>query len=385
MKKKKGGLADIIQKMESGQSGKMAAKLPLWAETEGIRLPESLALQQCSSQLTADCKANLLKSLLPETGCIADLTGGFGVDSFAFSQVFGKVLYFERNAGLCEITRQNLALLAQSRGRPCNIHCECKTVDGQSIAELVKTDCIYLDPARRSDTGKKVFLLEDCTPDVLGLLPDIARTSPALLLKLSPMADISMLRNRLDGIVPEYRIRSIGIIGIKGEVKEILVLMSRLELPEAKELFILNCENPDSLLVIGNTLPAPRLAEDVKGFRYLLEPDALLLKTGAHCLIENAVKLSPDCHIYLSNTLPQGPSALHFKAFEIKEAQPLDKHSLKEFGAKYHGAAVTARAIPLSSEELAEKMKTGRNTSENLHIFGAGTGRGRFLFACYRL
>lgn len=387
MKKQKGGLADIIQKIESGQNGRMSAKLPLWAQTEGVQLPSSLALQQCSSQLTADFKAGLLKDYISEgRGTLADLTGGFGVDSFAFSHVFDKVLYFEQNPELCKVTEKNLKLLCDAQNRTFNLECKCETVDSQTIAGLGKVDCIYMDPARRDGTGKKVFLLEDCTPNVLELLPAISEVSPLLMLKLSPMADITMLRKRLSETESGFSLISTGVIGLKGEVKELLLLLGRHESKE--QSYIVNCDEPDSFLQISFGHSAPNFVSDaeIANFRYLLEPDALLLKTGAHEMLgDGAVKLSRDCHIYLSDELPQGALAHHFKAFEIIEGTALDKNAIRDFAKKYPGAAVTAKAIPMTSEELAKRLKITRTTSAATHLFGVSTARSKYLIAAARI
>lgn len=204
------------------------------------------------------------------------------------------------------------------------------------------------------------------------------------MLKLSPMADIIMLRNRLSETQSGYNLLSTGIIGLKGEVKEILLLLGR----ETKEeqFYIVNCESPESLMSIPTKMPVPQFVadSDLSGFRYLLEPDALLLKTGAHTMA-NAFKLSPDCHIYLSDELMQGAIAQHFKIFEILELRPFDKNSIKLFGTKYSGAAVTAKALPLSSEELAKRLKINKTNSVNIHMFGVSTSQNRYLIACRKV
>ena len=51
-------------------------KLPAWAATEGITYPPRISMEQCSSEATATYKASLAHG-----SNIADLTGGFGIDS----------------------------------------------------------------------------------------------------------------------------------------------------------------------------------------------------------------------------------------------------------------------------------------------------------------
>ena len=146
---------------------------------------------------------------------ILDLTGGLGVDSWALSQVAERVVYFERNEDLAAAAGRNFQRLGAG-----NIEVRCETVTPQT--ELPEADLIYADPARRDAAGRKVFLLEDCTPDILTLLPMLLKKAPAVLLKLSPMADLAMLSERLGPALHE-----IHVVECDGEVKEILCLLLR--------------------------------------------------------------------------------------------------------------------------------------------------------------
>ena len=145
---------------------------------------------------------------------VLDLTGGLGVDSWAFSQVAERVVYYERDAELAAAAGRNFAKLGAD-----NIEVRCETVTPDT--ELPEADLIYADPARRDAAGRKVFLLEDCTPDILTLLPMLLRKAPTVLLKLSPMADLTMLAERLGPAL-----REIHVVELDGEVKELLCLLS---------------------------------------------------------------------------------------------------------------------------------------------------------------
>ncbi len=148
-------------------------------------------------------------------GTVLDLTGGLGVDSWAFAQVAERVVYFERSEELAAAAGRNFQRLGAG-----NIDVRCETVTPQT--ELPEADLIYADPARRDAAGRKVFLLEDCTPDILTLLPLLLRKAPAVLVKLSPMADLAMLAERLGPAL-----REIHVVECDGEVKELLCLLLR--------------------------------------------------------------------------------------------------------------------------------------------------------------
>jgi hypothetical protein len=102
--------AAIIAEQISGRK-KAKDKLPAWYGTENIIYPPSLNLEQCSSEITANFKAKILEA--GNTNSIADLTGGFGVDTFSFSKNFKEVHYVEPDAALFEIVKHNLEVLGR--------------------------------------------------------------------------------------------------------------------------------------------------------------------------------------------------------------------------------------------------------------------------------
>ncbi|MCR5071459.1 MAG: hypothetical protein K6A62_05985, partial [Bacteroidales bacterium] len=263
----KRSFADIMAGLDSERAQKVARKLPAWAAVDADRraagldsleFPSALSLEQCSSSATALYKAGQAAAafsasrsgqLPPETSCdagplpsddgplpltmprvarfpgavtadvslgtVLDLTGGLGVDSWAFAQVAERVVYFERNEELAAAAGRNFQRLGAG-----NIDVRCETVTPQT--ELPEADLIYADPARRDAAGRKVFLLEDCTPDILTLLPMLLRKAPAVLVKLSPMADLAMLAERFGSAL-----REIHVVECDGEVKELLCLLLR--------------------------------------------------------------------------------------------------------------------------------------------------------------
>ena len=78
-------------------------KLPQWAACEGIVYPPHLAMEQCSSQFTAEYKAQVAAQLVEEESepTLVDLTGGFGVDFSAMVRGFAHGTYVERQERLC--------------------------------------------------------------------------------------------------------------------------------------------------------------------------------------------------------------------------------------------------------------------------------------------
>ena len=379
MNKSKANFSDILKRLEENKKKKLAIKIPEWSDREGITLPDTLPLEQCSSSWTADCKAALLRRALPNHTRLVDLTGGFGVDSWAFSKVFDNVLYFEMNPDLFKVSVNNFATLQSNNIKAINA-----TVDANLIDGLQHVDCIYADPARRNEDGHKVFLIEDCKPDILGLIESIEKVSDYLLVKFSPMADLSMLKNRLSKACTNFSVLSMGIIGIKHEVKEILVLMGEKSviLPE---LFIADASlnSEDIVEVIHCEHSVCRCLKEKK---YLIEPDALLMKTRCFDMIckssIGAQRVGVNTILYVSDNPIDNALSPYCKSFLIKDIFKWNKQSIKEIGKRFPRAEVSVKGLPISSEVLAEKIGCKSGVADDgchYHIFACETIEGKAI------
>lgn len=370
----KTSFAEIIHQVEQKRSLRMAAKLPGWSGTAGLELPSDLCLEQCSSQVTATFKA----SLTGRPSSIADLTGGLGVDSWAFSKVAGKVLYFEQNPELAAAACGNFRKLGAD-----NIIATNACTDTDLIGSLDKTDWIYLDPARRDGAGKKVFLLEDCTPDVLTLLPALWQKTDNIMLKLSPMADISMLAAKLGG-----ELQKVHVVSSEGETKELLCILHKGNTePYVIEVDMLGTGASMTFSPAMERAALPVFDGAPAAGQYLHEPCAALLKSGAFrlpCHKWDLRKMAPFTHLYLSDAgLPEDAAAF-FKSFTILDVLPMGSAAFKAFSKAYPKADVSARNIPMTSEQLRAKLKCAPS-NDGTHIFGCTAGESRWLIACRRV
>ncbi len=419
---------------------KLARKAPLWAKTEGLVLPRSLSAEQCSSEVTARHKAGVIADIFASKCCgekaerrkprVADLTGGLGVDSLEFSRIAEKVFYNEMNPLLCEVARHNFSVFGAWNIEVHSFEAAAETLDnavekaenveatekvGQAPASLGRLleefapDVIFLDPARRDGCGNKVFLLEDCSPDVLEIEGRLLGIAPVVVLKLSPMADISMVVTRLG----EQRCREVQIIEAGGECKELVVILTRKDINASGErsckikAYNLDCAD-EPLLEYGFTLKAPDGTEEGNGRHcrlakeseivpgaVLFEPGKALMKAGCFDLIGEklgAAVLGHDTHYYImescsSDSINAGDGSSYSpdedngftspdanislmgagKLFRILEVAPLSGKTIKTFGKTHPEAEVSARGVRISSEELRKRM--GCRPSERFHIF----------------
>lgn len=356
---------------------KLRGKVKEWYNEPSLVFPAKLSAEQCSSSATAAYKASFAGRIAGKEGWrIVDLTGGLGVDSWFFSRKAGKVLYNEMQSGLCEAAAHNFRTLNAG-----NILISCNIAEKGRIAEIAEDfnpDIIYMDPARRGEGGKKVFLIEECTPDVLILKEEIFSICRHILIKLSPMADISMVCERLG-----EKCREVHVVTSGGECKELLIWMDREwngeytisaielpasypDIPEATFSFLPSEEKNAA------AQPADGLLGSSANCMYLFEPGKALMKAGCFNLIGKRFGLKKaglSTHYYITDS-EKTASDLHSlgKVFNIKRIDTLDKRSLKAAGKDFPKAGVTARNIPMTSEMLRKKL--GCNDGDEAHIFG---------------
>lgn len=368
---------------------KLKGKVQEWYDEPELIFPLKLSAEQCSSSATGRYKAAFAEKICGKVKdwSIADLTGGLGVDCWFFSQKASKVIYNEMQDKLCDAARHNFKTLGAD-----NIEVNNLIVSAENIGRAVSNaDIVYVDPARRDSEGKKVFLIEDCTPDVLTLKDEIFKYSRHILIKLSPMADISMACDRLG-----CTCREVHVVATGGECKELLIWMDR----EWKDEYTvhaveLNAEseaifsfNPQKERECRISYEQSSIIGIEAGSSYLFEPGKALMKAGAFNLIAERFtlkKLGKSTHYYICSSTEEAESVRPYgKIFEIIECQPIAKRSIKEFGLKYPKSEVTARNIPMDTETL--RKKTGVKSGDDAHIFGLKSDReGNILIAAKRI
>ncbi len=347
---------------------KLKNKVPEWYAVPSLVFPFRLSGEQCSSSETARYKSEVVRYHSERSDGIwrvADLTGGMGVDAWAFSQVAEEVLYNEMQVELAWATDLNFRELGVSNV----VFRNCRVEPGK-VAEVLdgfRPDVIFLDPARRAEDGRKVFLIEECQPDVLRLLPELFGAGRYVLLKLSPMADITMACKRLGAHVKEVHVVASG-----GECKELLFLLDR-DWTGTPATYVVEgsvvMEIPGQA---GNDGPSLVISTGAKrsGEICLFEPGKALLKAGAFnlpCSRFGLAKLGIHTHLYAGESVPEELRPFG-KVFDIMEVLPLNNRTMKEAGKRWPQAEVTARNVPMSSDLLRKKI--GCASGGDIHLFG---------------
>ncbi len=328
-------LKQAIEQIQSLQ--KARNKIPSWVNAENVIWPPPISIEQSSSELAAKFKAN---SIHGKT--MVDLTGGMGVDASFFADSFEEVHYVENNPQLVELAKHNFKTLGKN-----NI-----TVHNSSAEKFVeyrteKIDAIFIDPSRRLN-DKKVFKLEDCSPNVYSVVPSCLKFTNQLLIKLSPLVDLSLL-------IKDFSPVNIWVISIKNEVKEVLCLIQH-EKSTAQIMAIdLKTGGEKSLFEF-------KQEEEVKTenvfslpLKYIYEPSAGILKAGAFKLIGHRFglyKLQVNSHLYTSDELK-----IDFpgRIFLLKALIRKDKKAIARV-VPNKKVNVLTRNYPLSPDRLKKKL-----------------------------
>lgn len=345
----------FLQQIEGRE--RTADKLPTFASIPDWWYPVRLSCEQCSSELTARYKASLLSPLALGEGKeerFLDLTGGYGVDTYFLSEQFDHTDYVEQNEELCRIAAHNFALSQKSKVERQKLSIAIHNTTAEDF--LLSSPygeagwgLIFLDPARRDSHGSKVFRIEDCTPNVVELLPTLLAHSKRLLIKLSPMLDLTQAVTSLSQVNWD-----IHIVAIKNEVKEVLLLsggtgqITTIDLAQKDQAFVFTREEEQHC---GLDIRDGKLAN------YLYEPNAAILKAGAYKLVAQRFglhKLDVNTHLYTSRQFIEN--------FPGRVWRITEKQNLKQ-------ANVLTRNYPLTPEQLKKK----------LHLRDGGTA---FVIGC---
>ena len=396
---------------------KMArAKLPLWANIDGIIYPPHISMEQCSSESTALYKAELAARLfgLPVSSSENEKAAGNASDSH-FSKICEFVSEravdseFAKNEGTFEKKQiltesednvnevknetgqedfseeiefvdltggfgvdfsyiaSRLGLSSMYVERQAHL-CEAakenferlglknaivKNEDGIEVLHSLKElKLIFIDPARRDDAGNKVVSLKDCTPDVTVLQEEMLLKADYVIIKLSPMLDWHRAVSELS------HVRVVHIISVNNECKELLLVLSARNMGENLRIYCINdaqsfvCDELD--MESSQVKIAPSTLEEMQ---YLYEPNASLMKAGCFGVLSgryDARMLSKNSHLFVS----QAPiEAFPGRSFRIIAVSSFNKKELKRHLSGITKANIATRNFPLSVAELRKRLK----------------------------
>lgn len=372
-----------LQQISGWQAARL--KLPLWASTRGIIFPPHLSMEQCSSQQAAEYKASIVVG--NAEGRMADLTGGFGVDAAMLGRHFRHLTFVDSNADLCRMASHNLPLLGIDSLSVIHSTAE------EALRSLPHQDLIFVDPSRRDTHGRRTVLIEDCRPDIASLHPALMARTQRVMLKLSPMLDVTALMRSLADI------ESIHIVSIGGECKELLVVLGpgRVEVPPIHCINITpsgiqrfvhpQADDPSAEHIFNNVdaaLDSPlSTLHSRPSTLYLYEPNASIMKAGLFGPLSTRFgirQLHPNTHLYIS---PRHIDDFPGRTFSIRSVHTLskaDQRVLRSLGS----ANIAVRNFPQTPADLRRRLHLTDGGSTYLFATTAGADSQHIILVCQK-
>ena len=315
-------------------------------------MPLSMSVEQATSANVALLHKHLAEKLLPYNKTILDMTCGLGVDTALLSTIpKSHVTSIEKNSRIAEIAIFNFK-------DKKNI----KIINADSVEFLQKTglhyNLIYIDPARRDNIGNRVYNIRDCSPNVIEILPLLKEKCDAVMIKLSPMLDVTQTLRELDGISDLY------IIEDGGECRELLAILN-----------FKNTANPQ--IHVWNSvekfkfqrseeLNATELLSLPQTGLYLIEPSPAMMKAGPFKLISSRYDipaLHPNTHLYISQQPIEGfPGRQDL----ITEILPFSSGNLKRLKKLHLQADVAVRNFPYTADDLRTRLGIKKSGNERI-------------------
>ncbi len=346
---------------------KTAKKLPQTLSAARFYFPNTLSAEQATSDSLAEFHA----TLVDYGSHVLDMTAGLGIDAMHLSGRADSI-------DACDINPMLTAALdfncRQARIENINgLHCD--SVEFIKGCKADSYDVVFIDPARRASSGGRLYALSDCVPDVVAALPEIMRVSSRLIVKASPMLDLSRVNEELAGVT------RLITAGTTSECKEVIAVCDRTSTsaPLISAFTVghglFSFTRPDEALAIP-VYGSPKVGE------VLFEPYPAVMKAAPFRLLCERFgvdKISVSTHLYLStDAVADFPG----KCYRIIDVFAFDKKGIKAIAAAYPTLNIAVRNFPLAAEKLQAKLKI--KTGGDLKMFAVTDNDNRRLMVVTR-
>jgi len=357
----------VLKQIEGRQIAE--SKIPSWFQSDEIVYPTHLSLEQCSSEQTARYKAGLVSGY-----SFVDLTGGLGVDFAFISTNFRESFYVEKQKELCEIATHNFDALKLKSVSIINVDATVY------LEKMPPANAIFIDPGRRSTSGKKIFSIEEAEPDLLTIQDLLIEKAKTVLIKLSPMLDISKALKQLKNV------SEVHVLSLENECKELLFLLKKgfLSEPSITCVNLSKKNNQPKISFFQSKEKASQINYTSEIEQYVYEPNTSLLKAGFFkglTILYPVRKFHPDSHLYTSSELI---SDFPGRIFQTEAYSSFNKQELKFFLREIDKASLAVRNFPISVAELRKKLKI--KDGGEIYIFATTLANGKkMLLKCSRI
>ncbi len=335
--------------------------------------PSMLAGEQASSDMLAAYHA----SLLPGGLKVVDFTAGLGIDVFHLAKDAKETTAIEMEHDRAEALSYNVAGLGLDNMSVKENDC-IEFID-ECIAQGCVFDAAFIDPARRDSMGKRVFALADCQPDVVALLPKISQICRKLIVKASPMLDISHTADALG----KYLSKAVAV-GTPTDCKELLLVLD-FSCPSVEpeiEALVLTADKKHSYKFfrsVENAMEMPAFGPVLKTGDYLYEAYPEVMKTGVFKLLAKDFGLSiiaPNTKLFYSDRIE---SAFPGHIYKINEVLPYSSKVIKRLRKEKMKANVATRNFGIGADVLRNRL--GISDGGTLRLYGFSDALGNKMLA----
>ncbi|MDP2175615.1 MAG: hypothetical protein Q8K70_06850 [Bacteroidota bacterium] len=341
----------IIQTVENENN--ILNKLPSFHQSRCLINQRSF--EQCTSEQVAIFKS---KVFMGENLLV--LTGGLGIDEWAFCHSYKNVISLDIDYKLNEISRYNFNQLKVNNIQ--RLDCSAEVFLNQTTEIF---DAVYIDPDRRVD-GKREFLLQNHQPNILELLPLIKKISRKLLIKCSPLYDFEMAIKEVEGL------RACYILSVKGEVKEMLLEVDFFERSEDKiqiKCVDINKENQVGFECFAKDEGIPIKTEFIEPYFY--EVGSSIVKVRKHhqyAFKKNLRMIDHKVPFYTSSYLVED---LIGRAFKVIDTLPFSNSKINDYFKKNEitKGNLKVRGLIFKTSDILNKIKLIEGGDDYFFIF----------------
>ena len=316
---------------------KCRTKLPSYFAVQAI-VP-TLAYEQSSSEECA-----LRKQLEGES--VLDLTCGLGVDAYALSKRFKRVVTIERNEMVAAVARENFRRLGAE-----NVEVICSSAEEYLATCTDHFDWCFSDPDRRGEKGEKLVRLEDCSPDVVALMPTLQKIADRICIKCSPLFDVDEAFRLFGNCAVET-------VSLGGEAKEVNIYIDG-SAPHLTAIAVGVGEFSASVEECNNAKWSAQ-PSDLRKYRYITLPDVAL----QHARMV-AVAFEGKCDVWSNNGVAlstEKPEGVLGRTFEVEAIYEIDGAFKKMM--KGRKAEIYRRDFPMANAEICKRYRCSEGGKE---------------------
>lgn len=350
---------------------KAGNRFPVALASREFMFPTGLSAEQATSEALACIHADIAGYQSGSTHL--DLTCGLGMDAFEAARRGARVTAIDINPEVADAARHNAEALGLGDG--------FEVICGDSASWIRDTgrrfDTIFIDPARRGKGGRRLTAIAECSPDVTVLMPRLLQLAPEIIIKASPMLDLTALASELNAACgAEGGVTRIIAIGTARECKEVVAVIGRQAAGHyrTEAITALPDRATPSVFMPATDLPQAPVLEGLPDIgEYLYEPYPAVMKTaawGALAALSTSLRqLHPNTHLFVAdsevNDFPGTP-------MRIERVEQLSDKALKSIAREWPKINVATRNFIISAPELAKRLRIKEGGTARLYGVRSG-------------